>query len=179
MKLLKAIIHKTPIQETFMDDIQARFQPHLKDASEAEQLEAVKKNGYAIWNIPNPSKAVQLAAVENKPTALSAIKNGVHFDEEAIKLAISKNGFVISDLENPSEELQLIAVNDHPHTITSIKHPTDNVIAASLTDPRNFLHEQTYASFVFNVKKLFSDNELVRNKWLRYGKKKWETRYDE
>ena len=56
------------------------------------ELEEVKKDGYAINNITNPSEAVQLAAVD-------------------------QNGYVIGYISNPSEKVQLAVVKQHGYAI--------------------------------------------------------------
>ena len=54
--------------------------------TEAEQLEAVKNDGYAILHIQNPSEAVCLAAVKNLGCAIQYIQN----PSEAVCLAAVK-----------------------------------------------------------------------------------------
>lgn len=47
----------------------------LNDATEEVQIEAVRKNGYDIYYIKNPSKNVQLEAVRRSPFSVRYIKN--------------------------------------------------------------------------------------------------------
>jgi len=43
--------------------------------TKAEQLEAVKQDGYSIYYINNPAKEIQLAAVKENGWAIQYIKN--------------------------------------------------------------------------------------------------------
>lgn len=72
----------------------------------------------------------------------------------------------IEYLTNPSEDLQLTAIRNHGQYIKYIKNPTRNVITKALTDPNFVQNVQTYDPY---VRKLFKDNTLMMNKWLRYA----------
>jgi len=71
------------------------------------QLEAVRKNGYAIEYIKNPSEEMQLEAVRKNGYAIDYIKN----PSEKVQLeAVRENGCAIKYIKNPSEKVQLEAV---------------------------------------------------------------------
>ena len=96
----------------------------IKNPSEKVQLEAVKQNGIAIQHIKNQSEAVQLEAVKENGLAINYIKN----PNKAIQLeAVKQNGFAIKYINNPSEKLQLEAVKEDGNAIRYIKDPTDKV----------------------------------------------------
>jgi hypothetical protein len=93
--------------------------------SEAVQLAAVRKNGYAIDHIKNPSEAVQLAAVRRNISAIQYIKNPT----EAVQLdAVQRLARVIEYIENPTEAVQLAAVRQDGRAIQFITNPTPKVL---------------------------------------------------
>ena len=68
------------------------------------ELEAVKKHGYNIRFIDNPSEEVQLAAVKEDGGSVQFIKNPL----EEVKLeAVKEDGYAIQYIKNPTEEVQL------------------------------------------------------------------------
>jgi len=76
----------------------------LNEASEEEQLEAVKNSGSAIYYIKNASERVQIEAVKNYGFAIRYIKNpSVNVQLEAVK----KNGFAIDCIKNPFVDVLL------------------------------------------------------------------------
>ncbi|RLG44721.1 MAG: hypothetical protein DRN81_03830, partial [Thermoproteota archaeon] len=80
---------------------------YIKNPSDAVQLTAVRRDGWAIQYFENPSEAVQLAGVRQDWCAIQCIKNPT----EAVQLAaVRQNGLAIKFLENPSDAV-LAAVN--------------------------------------------------------------------
>lgn len=75
------------------------------------QLSAVKENGWAIKDIDNPSKEIQIAAVKQNAAVLKHIKNP---SEETQLVAVKGNAWAIKYIENPSKEVQLAAVKQVP-----------------------------------------------------------------
>ena len=95
---------------------------YIKDPSEAVQLEAVKRNGYAIQFIKNPSEDVQLAAVKSCGNAVYFIKN----PSEVVQLTAVENvGGAIRFIKNPSEDMLLAAVKRNGYAIGCIKSPSE------------------------------------------------------
>jgi len=86
------------------------------------------KDALMIEFIDNPSEALQLAAVERHGYAIQYIKN----PSEALQLtAVNKNGYVIRYIKNPSEALQLAAVKQDRYAIRYIKNPSEAVQLAA------------------------------------------------
>jgi len=101
---------------------------HIEKPSEAVQLAAVNKDGHAINHIKNPSEKVQLAAVEQNGHAIKHIKN----PSEAAQLeAVTKNGKALESIENPSEKVQLAAVTIDGLLLKYIKNPSEAVQLAA------------------------------------------------
>ena len=71
-------------------------------SNEKAQLAAVRRDGYAIEWIDNPSEAVQMAAVK-------------------------QNGYAIGYISKPSEAVQMAAIQQDGYAIECIKKPTINV----------------------------------------------------
>ena len=95
---------------------------------ESVQLAAVRRNGYAIRFIQNPSEAVQLAAVRQTGLAIRHIEN----PSEAVQLAaVQKYGRVIQFIKNPSETVQLAAVRQNILAILYIENPSEAVRRAA------------------------------------------------
>ena len=70
--------------------------------TEQEQLKAVRKNGFAIQLIKNPSETVQLEAVKQKGSAIKYIKN----PSENVQLeAVKQDGYAIQYIKTPSKEV--------------------------------------------------------------------------
>lgn len=90
-------------------------------ASEEEQLEAVKRNGFSIKYIKNPSEEVQLEAVKYGTYTIKYIKN----PSERVQIeSVKRNGCSIQYINNRSEEVQLEAVKQDGHSIQFIKNPS-------------------------------------------------------
>jgi hypothetical protein len=131
---------------------------------EEQQLEAVKRDGYLIRHIKNPSEAVQLAAIAENDWAIQFIMN----PSEIVQLAaVTQNGYAIQHIENPSEAVQLAAVTKFVDAIEYIENPTQLVIKTILTNPIVIYDNQKYYERL--VKEIFKDNTLLMKKWLRYG----------
>mgnify|MGYP005924138799 CR=1 FL=1 len=109
---------------------------HNKLPTEAEQLAAVRKNGYVIKIIKKQSEQIQLAAVKQNGYAIKYIDNP---SEEVQLAAVRKYGYAINYIKNPSEEVQLAAVERNGYAIQYIKNPSEQVqIAAVKQDGWNF-----------------------------------------
>ena len=65
---------------------------------EANQLEAVKYDGYTIKYIHNPSEQVQLAAVKHDGYAIQYIHNP---SEQVMLAAVKQNGNALQYFHNP------------------------------------------------------------------------------
>lgn len=95
---------------------------YVSDPSRDLQLLAVEGDPRSIFNIKNPSEEIQLAAIRKNPAALEDIENPT----ERVQLeAVQKNGLVIKYLadRNPSKEVQLAAVRQNGK---AIKYLVDN-----------------------------------------------------
>ena len=101
----------------------------IKKQSEQIQLAAVKQNGYAIKYIDNPSEEVQLAAVRKYGCAINYIKNP---SEEVQLAAVKRSGQAIKCIENPSEQVQLAAVKQDGWAIQYIDNPSEWVQLAAV-----------------------------------------------
>ncbi len=135
--------------------------------SEKQQIAIVRRSGYMIRRIANPSEAVKLAAVSENGHVIDDIDN----PSEAIQLAavnsasdaliwITKKGIV------PSDAVQSAAVSRMGSLIRYIKHPSSQVVKVALTDQRFIGFKESYER---EVKRIFSNNALLMKKWLRYG----------
>jgi hypothetical protein len=113
--------------------------------TEKQQIAMVRRNGWDIERIINPSEAVQLAAVNQSG-------HSIRF--------IIKGGII------PSEAVQLASVNQNVWAFLNINRPSPQVIKTALTNQRFIKDSNAYEQ---QVKKLFANNALLMNKWLRYG----------
>jgi len=96
----------------------------IDNPSEAVQMAAVKQNGYAIGYISKPSEAVQMAAIQRNYRAIEYIDK----PSEAVQMAaVRQDGWAIEYIDNPSEAVQLAAVQQNGRAIQFIKKPTINV----------------------------------------------------
>ena len=105
------------------------WQLHTKMPTEAEQLAAVKKDGYAIKYIKNPSEQVQLAAVSQEAYAIDYIKNP---SEQVQLVAVKQEPFAIKYIKNPTKQVQLVAVKKDGYAIQYIKNPSEQVQLAAV-----------------------------------------------
>ena len=95
---------------------------HNKTPTEAEQLAAVKQDGYIIRYIKNPSEQVQLAAVKQDGRSIQYIKN----PSEQMQLAAAiQNGEAIRYIKTPPEQVQLAAVKQDCYAIQYIDNPSE------------------------------------------------------
>ena len=117
-KLIKSIFPKWKPE----DDL-ARLMS-LYGITEAEQLEAIKQNGFIIKLIENPTEKMKLEAVKSRGTVILHIKNPT----EEMKLeAVKEDGLAILFIPMPTEEMQLEAVKENASAIQYIKKPTEAV----------------------------------------------------
>ena len=114
------------------------------------KLLAVKKNGYTINFIANPTEEMQKEAIKNYPFAIQYIKNPTYemmnlaielnpqvvyalgelpkeLQLKAINLAIEQDKNIIRHMTNPCEEVQLLSVKNFPDSVYDIKNPTEHV----------------------------------------------------
>ena len=97
---------------------------HSKAPTEAEQLAALRQNGWAIGYIKNPSEEVQLAAARQYGWTIQYINNP---SEQAQLAAVERNGYVIKYIKTPSEKVQLAAVERAGQAIQYIDNPSEKV----------------------------------------------------
>jgi hypothetical protein len=137
----------------------------MKRLSVGEQLDIIEQHGgAAIYYFANPSEVVQLTAVKQNGYAIKFIKN----PSEVVQLAaVGNNGYAIRHIKNPSEAVQLAAIGNNKLALRWVINPTQLAIRTTLTDQRLI---DDYMFYEDVVKKLFKDNSLLMNKWLRYGK---------
>jgi hypothetical protein len=152
-------------------DLYETTDDQVNTASEADQIKFVKNHN--AWNaiklIKHPSEAVQLAAVSREELNLNAIIkfHGIIPSESVQLAAVRRNGYLVGTIPSPSEAVQLAAVNSSPAAITSIKGiPSTTAIKLALTNANFISWEIEYND---TVKELFKDNNLLMQKWLRYG----------
>lgn len=94
------------------------------------QIDAVKKGGFRIGYIDNPSERVQMTAVKNFGTAIQYIKNPT----EKVQIeSVKTYPFSIQFIENPSEQVQPAAVEISAGAITHIDNPTEKVQMTAIT----------------------------------------------
>ncbi len=136
---------------------------------EKQQITMVKRNGFNIKKITNPSEAVQIAAVTNNGNAIHTIINMGIIPKEAVQLAaVKQNPHMIRSLENPSEAVQMVVAGDAYASwlVTYIHNPSPLAIRTSLTN-QQFINAQS--AYEEAVKVIFKDNNILMKKWLRYG----------
>lgn len=108
--------------------------------TEEQQIAYVKRDGYTIDDITNPSIRVQIAAVEEVPGAIIRIKRPPALVQYlAFKLMFGRNprgsGYIITVIEyledkietGLDESVQLYIVKERPEFFKNIKKPTDKV----------------------------------------------------
>jgi hypothetical protein len=131
--------------------------------TEKQQVDMVKKYPKDIKRISNPSVAVQLAAVDKNCYAIQYIDTP---SEEAQLAAITYNAGAFISIKNPSEAAQKLAISLNPLAIVRyIKSPSPSVARAILTNPI-IINSVDYPKL---VARFFRDNNMLMNKWLRYG----------
>ena len=102
---------------------------YIKNPSEKVKLAAVERDGYAIEFIKNPSEKTQLAAVERDAFLMEYIKNP---SKEVQLAAVKKDGNVIQYIKNPSKEVQLAAVKRSGIAIQYIENPSEEAQLAAV-----------------------------------------------
>jgi hypothetical protein len=103
---------------------------HVTNPSRELQLIAVQQTPGAISNIKNPSKEILLAAVKQDPWyPMQSIKNP---DKDVQLAAIKTNPTCIQFIANPDKEVQLAAVNQNYSTIRYIKNPDKDIQIAAI-----------------------------------------------
>jgi hypothetical protein len=116
------------------------------DDPEGYKISAVTKRPTSIRSIENPSEAVQMAAVKKNIYVLDYIEHPTY---NVVKYAVTKDCGVASMIDP--------------------KFLTPDLITQVLTDPRWTIFEvETYNNLVRNI---FQGNNLLINKWIRYGEK--------
>lgn len=98
--------------------------------TEEQILMALARNPQGIRNIPNPTEAMQLAAVSHKGTLLEYIKEP---SQAVIDAALANDIRAIACLPHPSYELQLAAVRASWDNLRYIKNPFENVVKEALS----------------------------------------------
>ena len=101
----------------------------IKHPSEAVQLAAVQRDGWAIQYIENPPEEVQLAAVQQNGAAIYWIINP---SLEVQLAAVQQNGYAIQYITNPTIPVQLAAVQRNGQAIKYITDPTIPVQLAAV-----------------------------------------------
>ena len=122
--------------------LQKIFQPlcaHIMwnpNPSEAVQLAAVRQDGRAIRWITNPSEDVQLAAVQQNGLVIQFIST----PSVAVQMAaVQQDGWAIRWIKKPTKAMQLAAVQQDGYAIRWIKKPTEAMQLAAV--------QQDYGSF--------------------------------
>ena len=98
-------------------------------SNEEECLAAVEIDGSNIENIPNPSEAVQLKAVNQE---IWNVKYIMYPTEKVQLVAIGVSGIGIGFIKKPSEMVQLKAVSIDGDVLGQIAHPTERVIIEAI-----------------------------------------------
>ena len=102
---------------------------HSKAPTEAEQLAAVKQDGYIIRCIKKPSEQVQLAAVKQDGRSIQYIKNP---SEQMQLAAVEQNGEAIRYIKTPPEQVQLAAIKQDCYAIQYIDNPSEEAQLAAV-----------------------------------------------
>src|SRR5574343_535453 len=110
----------------------------------------------------------KISAVTNRPASIKSIEN----PSEAVQMAaIQKNIYVLDYIQNPTYNVVKYAVTKDCGVASIIdpKFLTPDLIKQVLTDTRWTIFEvDTYNKLVQNI---FKGNNLLINKWIRYGEK--------
>lgn len=137
---------RTPIEERleFARDF-------LHEQTPEVQMEAVKKNPYAISYIENPTEEVQMYVVRQNAKHASLIKNPcfqvqamllekdpeyirsiANPTEEMQKIAVRHNGLLLKHIENPSPVVIRLAVEQNGYAVRFVDNPTEDVQLAAI-----------------------------------------------
>ena len=93
-------------QKTNAESQYRQQKPANKSETEDQKLAAVKRNGWLIDYIDNPSLEVQLAAVQKSPRSIKYIKNP---NESVQFVAVCTSASAIMEIENPTQQVCYIA----------------------------------------------------------------------
>jgi hypothetical protein len=98
----------------------------------------------------------------------TTILRGMSLPEQvaAIQKKPSDFAYILDINSNPPDELKLAAIKGHGGWIEHIQDPTPEMIKAALTEHNFVTNEIKYDPY---IKKLFKDNSIMMNKWLRYA----------
>ena len=110
-----------------------------KEQEERFRLETVRRDGFSIRYLDNPSEEVQLEAVKQEAYAIEYIKNP---SEELQLEAVRQNWHAIQYIVNPSEQVQLEAIRQNGYSINFIKNPSDYI--KSVLDIIRTFHRDIY-----------------------------------
>lgn len=151
-------------------------QKSLDGTPKEGQIRLVSRNPIELRNITNPSKDVQIAAINTNWYAIMYIDNP---SDEMLRLAISRNSYAITVIKDPSEELQIMAIQQDPSVLYNIVVEgdfkgtlSDTAITIALTHPAlKYNQAWAYDEYPEVIKKLFKNNALLYNKWMRYWEK--------
>ena len=105
----------------------------LNNATEAEQIAVVSKDGEAIYSIKNPSEAVQMAALQN-------------------------NIYAIRWIRNSCESAQLFAIQKDPHKLRHILAPTHRatmIALLSMIEQGSLDSDDTRQLFMTQLKRIY------------------------
>ena len=102
---------------------------YIDNPSKEVQMAAVQQIGYAIDYIKNPAKEVQMTAVRDYGDAIRFIDNP---SEEVQMAAVQQDGYAIRFIENPSEEVKMAAVQEDGYAIQFIKNPSEELQMATV-----------------------------------------------
>lgn len=91
---------------------------------EQYSLELIKKNGYLIRFIENPSEEIQLEAVRQNPMDILYIK---HPTEKVQIEAVRQDASIINYIDSPTEKVQIEAVRQDGSVVNYIKNPSQQV----------------------------------------------------
>ena len=91
--------------------------------------ELMQKNPYKIQDLINPSKDLQIAAIQADPSVIQFIPNA---SEKVQLLAIKINPSAIKYISNPTKDVQLTAVKISPSVIQHIKEPSKDLIVVAI-----------------------------------------------
>ena len=111
--------------KNFMVSKNADLIAHIKNPSEALQMMAINQKPSVINGIKNPCLNARWTAVSSEPTLIIHMKNP---DERTQHVAIKRNPELIKNLKSPCPNAQKQAVAQKPQLITSIKEPCDDAL---------------------------------------------------
>ena len=122
-----------------------------KEQEERFRLETVRRDGFSIRYLYNPSLKVQLEAVKQEAYAIEYIKNP---SLEVQLKAVKQNGHAIQYIVNPSEQVQLEAIRQNGCSINFIKNPSDYI--KSILDVIKTSHRIIYVLHEPNKEPVFT-----------------------